>query len=173
MDRALATVDELIRKVRGLAAGLRPAALDHLGLCSALEILAAEFESMSDIHCDTSLEIEAEPLLGERGIDLYRICQEALANVARHSGAGRVSISFARDGADLVLEIVDDGLGMSRGSATDPKSMGLVNMRERVAELRGEFRIETPETGGTRISLRIPAIEPAGVVLPLFGDRAS
>jgi signal transduction histidine kinase len=153
LDQAAATVESTVADVRRLVYGLRPPALDQLGLVGALRQQAAMIDLAS---ADLSCEIEApDPfprLPAAVEVAAYRIAQEALTNVSRHANArhARVSISVA-DG--LHLEIEDDGCGLRPDGLA---GVGLTSMRERATELGGLLEIIRPAGGGTRIRVRVP-----------------
>ena len=151
VDAVIETLDALQAVNRRLLDRLRPAALEELGLGPALEALARFFERSREglavsVDCDDPPDLEA-------GLEtaLYRIAQEALTNAARHSGAGRVSVTLrARDG--LTLEIADDGRGMAAGTAP---GRGLVGMRERAAAYGGALTV-TPGPRGVVVRAAFP-----------------
>jgi signal transduction histidine kinase len=152
-----------VGEVRRLAWGLRPSALDDLGLVAALERYAAEYVRARGIR----VEVRA-PGLDERWpsqveIALYRIVQEALTNVARHAGAKTVAIVIARRGSSAQLTVRDDGRGfdvetsLSRGGALE--HAGLHGIRERAALLGGSVTIESAAGKGTAITVELPVPE--------------
>jgi two-component system, NarL family, sensor kinase len=155
LDQAAASIESTVADVRRLVYGLRPPALDQLGLVGALRQQA----SMLDLACEgLSCEIVApEPfpaLPAAVEVAAFRIVQEALTNVSRHAEArhARVSVSVT---ADLVLEIEDDGRGLP---SDPPTGVGLMSMRERALELGGTFEITRPATAGTRVRVQIPIV---------------
>ena len=142
--------------VRRLASQLRPQILDDLGLSAALRALVkdaarrAEFEH----ECHVPQEIPGDKDLH---LHLYRICQEALTNICRHSKAQRVSLGLTRPYRDrLELLIVDDGCGYSAKEASEKGSMGLLGMAERVALLKGRLDISSSPGRGCRMRVEIP-----------------
>ena len=142
--------------VRRLASQLRPQILDDLGLSAALHALVkdaarrAEFEH----ECHVPQEIPGDKDLH---LHLYRICQEALTNICRHSKAQRVSLGLTRPYRDrLELLIVDDGCGYSAKEASEKGSMGLLGMAERVALLKGRLDISSSPGRGCRMRVEIP-----------------
>ena len=94
-------------------------------------------------------------------IDLFRITQEALTNVARHASASRAEVSLREAGGAIVLEIGDDGVGIPRDRANDERSFGLMGIRERARELGGEVAIRGDEGRGTLVYVSIP-LPPSG-----------
>jgi two-component system, NarL family, sensor histidine kinase UhpB len=102
--------------------------------------------------------------------ELFRILQEALTNVARHARGSRATINLRMEGAYWVLEIEDDGGGISAGAMTDPKSLGLLGMRERAAVIGGDLAIFPVTPHGTRLTARIP--NDPSFEAPYPGERA-
>jgi signal transduction histidine kinase len=157
-----AVVDETIHNVRRISSELRPAILDDLGLVDALEWHAEEFEKRTGIKCTVKAprrRIEVGPDLG---IALFRICQEALTNVARHARAKAVRIVLARTRGHVVLEVHDNGIGIPPAVLTSAKSLGLLGMRERTRAFDGELVIRGAPGEGTEVRVRIPCREPTG-----------
>ena len=151
-----AVVDETIHNVRRISSELRPAILDDLGLVDALEWHAEEFEKRTGIKCTVKAarrRIEAGPDLG---IALFRICQEALTNVARHARATAVRIVLARNRGHVVLEVYDNGAGIPPAVLTGAKSLGLLGMRERTRAFDGELVIRGAPGEGTVVRVKIP-----------------
>lgn len=163
LDRVLQTTDLLdttIRTVRRIATELRPSILDDLGLLAAMDWLAHEFERRSGIptaFCLTGGEVETSP---DISIGLFRICQESLTNVARHSGAGNVLIVLEKKGDLLILRITDDGKGMSlTGAAGGPKkTLGLLGMKERALMMGGKLEMISEPGKGMALIVTVPLI---------------
>ena len=142
-------VDQTIQIVRDVAIALRPAVLD-MGTASALEWLTNDFMSRSGVDCRLHLN-ETEMIFDEhRSIALFRIVQESLTNVARHSGARQVDISFDRDGNNGRLAIRDNGKGFDPESVRE-KSLGLIGIEERALMIGGEARFISAPGQGTTI----------------------
>jgi len=146
-----------VEAVRRISQELRPAILDHLGLGAAVEWHAGEFQKRTGITCDLESELDESDLNREVSMALFRIIQEALTNVARHSGAGRAVIYLSRSSDGLAIEIRDDGRGMDLTALGNSRSLGILGMRERAARLGGVFSIESrPKVDGTVIRVLIP-----------------
>lgn len=154
----LAMVDEMVASVRRIATELRPAILDTLGLAAAIEWQIAEFAQRTGIRCATSW-LEDLSLSDEGSIAVFRIVQEALANVARHSGATRLRISLAQANGMAVLTFRDNGRGITGSEAGDPGAIGIAGMRERASLAGGEVAIEGVPGKGTTVTVRIPLEE--------------
>jgi two-component sensor histidine kinase len=150
-------IDSTIQTVRRIATELRPGILDHLGLAAALEWQAQEFQSRTGIRCRVSTHLHEPPLDPESTTTFFRIFQETLTNVIRHAEATHVDVHLKENALRVILEVKDDGRGISQEEIADPKSMGLPGMRERAALLGGDFRIHSLRGGkGTRACVAIP-----------------
>jgi two-component system, NarL family, sensor histidine kinase UhpB len=149
-------VDEAILSVRRLATELRPRILDHLGLVAALEWLTRDLGSRAGFACAFDCDLESVDLGGEAQTHVFRLVQEALTNVARHSGAVRAVVRLAREEDGLVVEVTDDGRGMTGEASANPQALGLMGMHERARLLRGELAITPALPSGTRVTLRCP-----------------
>ncbi|WP_374456393.1 sensor histidine kinase [Nocardioides sp.] len=147
---------EDIAEVRRLVEGLRPPALDQLGLVSALRHRAAEHTTgTGPVRVPWSVEAgdDLEPLPAAVEVAAYRIVVEAVNNVQRHSGADRCTVVLSRGGGDLHVEVADTGSGL----APDRRAgVGLSSMRERAEELGGSFEVVPRPGGGTVVRVRLP-----------------
>jgi len=148
---------QAIDEVGRLARGLHPTVLDDHGLGVALSRYAAEYTKTHNISVDLILnEIDSSNLPSEVQITLYRILQEALTNVARHSGAKAVSIRFARRPKAIEVAVIDDGCGFdAKAVAVSSHRLGIHSMRERAAMLGGRVSF-IPQRKGTRILVQVP-----------------
>ena len=156
-DDAAAELRQLVvstlQDVRRLAVELRPKALDDFGLLAALERLAQTFTEQIGIETDVEANLGEERLSPEIETALYRLVQEALTNVVKHSRAGRVSISLVRKAHSVSAVIEDDGVGFAAPSG---EGLGLIGMRERVGLLDGRFEVESRAGHGTTIVAEVP-----------------
>jgi signal transduction histidine kinase len=144
-----------LQSVRRLAVELRPKALDDFGLVAALERLGETFAEQTGIAVDVHTTLGDERLATELETALYRIVQEALTNVAKHSGAKKVSVTVARKNGRVTAMIEDDGRGFgARGGYGD--GLGLVGMKERVGLLDGRLAVESTEGAGTTVVAEVP-----------------
>lgn len=153
--RILNTLDSTMSAVQRISSELRPSVLDDLGLVAAIEEEARHFEARSGIECEVSVA-GAVPEDTETVTTIYRIIQEALTNVARHSNATRTELRLRQRGDELLLEIRDDGRGVTPEEIDDPFSLGLIGIRERTALLGGDVHIEGVPGRGTIVSARLP-----------------
>lgn len=152
----LTSIDELLRTVRDLSTELRPAVLDHLELVDALKWQARDFESRTGIQCRLVCRVDRVTVDPGSKTDLYRVTQEALTNVVRHAGASRVQIQISREAGNLLLEIADNGQGITEEDLNRPNSLGLLGIRERIQALGGTVRLKNAPEGGMKLRIRIP-----------------
>jgi signal transduction histidine kinase len=155
-SRVESTLDRTVDSVQRIATELRPGALDDLGLLAALESEAALFEERTGIECELSLAAAELRLPKATEAAIYRILQEAMTNVARHADATRIEIRMRVREGSLVLEIRDDGKGISEDQVHSRDSLGLIGIRERSGILGGSVHIEGFPGRGTIVSARIP-----------------
>lgn len=155
-------VDTVAAAVQRIAAELRPGILDKLGLFMALRHEADQFQERSGIVCRLELPEAELRLSPAMATGIYRIAQEALTNVARHSGASYVEVLFQVQPDILLLEVRDDGKGLPGDAALSADSLGLLGIRERARQMGGEASFRSEPGSGTVVGLRIPqpAIEP-------------
>jgi PAS domain S-box-containing protein len=164
---AAESIDNVIRFLtvgiedgRRVIRGIRTAVLDDLGLEAAIDDLADQFET-SGIACDTSVDLGEDTLPGSLQTTIYRILQESLSNVRRHSGATKAVVRVMRSGDGMRLSVADDGGGFDR-AAGRPRGFGLIGIEERTMLADGECRIDSAPGRGTTVSVRLPIpAEPA------------
>ena len=145
-----------LEDVRRIAIELRPEALDDLGLASAIAVLCERFSQRSGLAVAQHIAEDLPDLDEQTELVIYRVAQEALTNVARHSGAARAELSLRPDGAGSVVMVVDDeGQGLAPGAAS---GAGIRGMRERAALIGGRLRIGSGPGGrGCEVSLTVSA----------------
>jgi PAS domain S-box-containing protein len=155
-------IDDCVQTVRRIATGLRPSLLDDLGLDAAIEWQAHEFQSRAGIRVDLSLPENDLRLDRDRATAIFRIFQELLTNVARHAGATEVSVQLGPEmkaGGSLgavVLEVSDNGRGITQIELARQDALGLLGLRERAAQFGGSLTIHGSPGLGTRAVVRIP-----------------
>ena len=149
-------VDDMIGNVRRISSELRPSILDDLGLIAAIEWQAKQFESRSGIICKVDSLVDDVQLNREQSTAIFRIVQETLTNILRHAQASRVNILVEELDGELVLEIRDDGRGITEEEITGSRSLGLIGMRERTHLLGGRIEITGTAGRGTVLTLRVP-----------------
>ena len=149
-------VSRIIRTVRKIATDLRPGILDELGIVAAIEWVAKDFQRRAGIICEVSgrgADQVSDPVLSTA---IFRIVQEALTNVSRYSAASKVKVNLVRKGNTLIVDVRDNGIGIMEGKIFDPKSLGLIGIRERVLLLGGEARISGKPGEGTLVRVILP-----------------
>jgi signal transduction histidine kinase len=154
-------VEISIQTVKRITTNLRPAALDHLGLPEAIKWEAITFRARTGLRCHVRTDKEVTALGSEQQTVLFRIFQEAMTNVVRHAQASAVHVTLAERRGEFELRIRDNGRGVTEAQVSDPRALGLVGMRERVALVGGTFQIAGRRGKGTAIVVRVP-IEPRG-----------
>lgn len=156
MRRLGALIDQGIDLKRRVIERLRPSLLDHLGLAAAIQWYAEETCRSSHIECDIRVAPTFERLPADLEIALYRLVQESLANVVKHSKAKRVVVALERTPEALVLEVSDDGVGIGDLAAARRLSYGMASMRQRVRAVGGSFEITSTPGKGTRVRAYVP-----------------
>jgi signal transduction histidine kinase len=156
INSSLKSIDGIIHSVRRIATELRPAVLDTLGLAAAVEWQTADFQQRTGIKCRLDSNAEEVSLDPAKATALFRVFQEGLTNVARHSGATEVKIGLVSDGGRLLLRLEDNGRGIGEGQISGSDSLGILGMRERVLLLDGELRISGAEGRGTTVTVLMP-----------------
>lgn len=149
-------IDDTILSVRQISSQLRPAVLDDIGLSAAMEWQLRECEARTGILCKFDQDPGEIQLDGDVATAAFRIFQEALTNVARHAAATRIKSGVKVEGDMLLLHVQDNGRGISDAEANDPKSLGLLGMRERARLVHGEVRIHGVPEQGTTVEVRLP-----------------
>jgi signal transduction histidine kinase len=148
-------IDNVITVVKRLITELRPQLLDDLGLSAAIEWYVSEFEKNSGIKCFIFFENEEFNLNPEMNISIFRIIQESLTNVARHSRATKVDISYYETGNSFIFSIIDNGIGIKQEDLTGSHSFGIIGMKERIKYLHGDISFIGKDSG-TTITVTIP-----------------
>jgi signal transduction histidine kinase len=152
----LKVVDELLERVQDLSLNLRPPMLDDLGLVPTLRWQIGRFEERTGIRVDFSASNVDRRFPPEIELTAFRVIQEALTNVARHSGVTEVKLELWADPQTLGARIEDRGKGFNSEEASINHSAGLMGMRERCRQLGGRLSIESTPGGGTRIAMELP-----------------
>jgi signal transduction histidine kinase len=149
-------IDGCVQTVRRIATGLRPGVLDDLGLDEAIEWQAHEFQSRAGIRVEISLPESELNIDRDRATAIFRIFQELITNVARHSGATGMSVQLTPEMGGVVLEVSDNGRGITAAEISMPNALGLLGMRERAAQFGGSLEIQGTKGQGTRAVVRMP-----------------
>jgi PAS domain S-box-containing protein len=151
--------DMTIKTVKKISTELRPGILDDLGLVAAIEWQAEEFKNRTGITCELTIDPEDIILDQDRSTTIFRIFQETLTNVARHAKATAVTVSLKEKDSSLELRVRDSGKGITKEQISDPKSFGLMGIRERAKSWGGEVKISGRPGKGTTVVVRIPGKE--------------
>lgn len=150
------SVETIINSVSEIASSLQTEVLGLYGLSKGLENLIDEFQKHSKIKCKFFNKMEGNSLGHEKELTVYRIFQESLTNVSRHSKAKNVIIVIERDETHFYLGIQDDGIGVEKDCIDSPKSTGLMGMKERAKQCGGSIEFQSIRNKGARIVLQIP-----------------
>ena len=153
LARALSGLKESLTEVRRISHRLRPAMLDELGLPAALELLSREADDAQRGHIDMQVIGEPCDLPEEVKTALFRVSQEALANIAKHAHAQGIHIGLSFGPRGVELQIADDGRGFdfAQTQRDATRGIGLRNMRERLASIGGDFKVQTAPGAGTTL----------------------
>lgn len=154
--RVRQVLNDTIAAVQRIASEIRPAALDDFGLVAAIESEVRVFERRTGIECELSSDDDNLSLGPDADAAIYRIVQEAMTNVARHSNATRMEIRLRSRPGDLLVDLRDDGRGITAGEIADRSSLGILGMRERARGIGATLEVEGIPGSGTIISLRVP-----------------
>ena len=149
-------IESTITIVRRISSDLRPAMLDDLGLIAAIEWHVQQFQSRTGIPCDCETTLDAADLDRERATAVFRICQEILTNVLRHAHATYVHVQIRREAGSFVLDVKDNGRGITEDEQLGGRSLGLLGMRERALLVGGDVAIRGSEGKGTNVVVRVP-----------------
>jgi signal transduction histidine kinase len=158
-------VENGLEKIQKISAHIRPDILDDLGLAAAIEWQAKELQQLSGITFHCELKAETYPALPqETAIAVFRIFQESLTNILRHSGATQAEISLDRRDNRLCLRIADNGRGITDDALSSPSSYGIRGMMERIHSCpEGSLEIKRGTPNGTVTELSLRCTEPVGV----------
>jgi PAS domain S-box-containing protein len=152
-------IDQAIDSVRRISTDLRPRILDERGLIAAVEGAAEEFQNRTGTKCRLDLPQEGIVIDRELATALFRILQETLSNVARYANATHVNVRLAKEDDSLILEVQDNGKGISEEQISADSSLGILGMRERVVLLDGELIVRGVSGQGTTVRVRVPKVD--------------
>jgi len=157
--KAADLVNSTIKSIQRICTELRPGVLDDLGLVSAIEWAVEEFEKNTGIECNLLMELKETNPDPDLSITIFRILQESLTNVARHSRATRAEIKLRKRRKHIKLEIRDNGIGIKPEEINSSRSLGIIGMRERVKSWGGEMKITGERNRGTVIAIKLPFLK--------------
>ncbi|MCL5984932.1 MAG: histidine kinase [Actinobacteria bacterium] len=155
MELMSSLIDDTIDLTRKISSEIRPAVLD-IGLVTAIQWQANEFQERSGITCNITSNIDEVNMDKDRSTSVFRIFQEILTNIARHADASVVDIKIYKNDFNLLLEVKDNGKGIKKSEILNPDSLGIFGMRQRASLLGGTFDIHGMKVGGTKTVLNIP-----------------
>jgi len=155
-DEIAAGLDHVVNDLRGLARGIHPTLVDHLGLDAALRELAVSFGERENMTVDYAGLASPDDLAPRERLAFYRVAQEALGNAAHHAGVDRVCMKLTSDSTATHLLIEDAGIGFDPGHASHGPGIGITSMQERLGILGGSLRIDGAPGKGTRVAAVLP-----------------
>lgn len=155
-DSIVSLIDITIKTTRRIMNGLRPELLELHGLVAAIKVYILEFEDRQHIKCEFTNNMLENEINQQQKLVLYRILQEALNNIAKHSKATCVTIQLNREANAMILEIKDNGIGFNKNNSSRPDSYGIIGMKERVVLLKGKLEITSKPNKGTCVKVEIP-----------------
>jgi len=156
IDSLLTLIESTIATTRELSLSLRPGILDDLGLVTAINWQLTRFQEKTGIICMIQSDVAEATIPADYSTVLFRISQECLTNISRYADATKVKITFTGEGESLVLEIEDNGKGITTEQIRNPLSLGILGMRERIMGLNGRFSIKGTPKKGTKVRVELP-----------------
>lgn len=169
-DQAL----DIAARLRAVVAGLRPAALEQLGLVSALRGFLADVAETTDLHTDLQVRGEQVRLAPDVELGAYRIAQEAANNVVRHADAGKLAVTVTFTDRELRIQVTDDGRGFDSGAVDAQLAaghLGMLGMRERAVLAGGRLTVSSQPGHGTVVEVVIPVADHLVEARPVYGTR--
>ena len=155
VEGMIGLINSMITDVQRISFELRPSILDDLGLVSAMEWYTREFEKRTGIYCILKLDDIQFPDM-KKNLTLYRILQESLTNVSRHSHAKRTAIKLNRIKNSIVMVVSDNGIGIDNEKISSYKSLGFIGIRERLKLHCGDLDIQSVMNKGTKLKITLP-----------------
>ncbi len=156
MAETLVLIDGTVTSVRRIATQLRPSILDDLGLVAAMEWQSEEFQKRSEIDAKFKTNLGDIEISPEIATGLFRIFQESLTNVLRHSNATAINTSLYLTNGQLILNITDNGVGFNADEIENKKTLGLLGMKERTLMMGGTYEINSKAGEGATVTIKVP-----------------
>ncbi len=156
LDESISIVNALIREVQNISNRLRPSLIDYLNLQDAIKWQIKEYSRNTSLTFNLDLTDDSLDLSKEVSLALFRIFQEALTNIARHSNATEVNVKIFKSNGSILLSVKDNGVGISEEKIKSPDSFGLMAMRERAYSINGTIDIRRASEGGTEVIISVP-----------------
>ena len=152
-------IDDILEQTRRAIHGLQPPLLEEVGLQPAIMWLCDDLADGSGIEIDADIDLPLKRISSEIEIALFRVVQEALTNIKKHAGAGKVTVKLAAKGQNIELRITDDGSGfeaLTGDQLYNSGRFGLIGMRKRADLLGGTFNLRSSAGEGTTLFMEIP-----------------
>lgn len=149
---------EIIGTIRSIASRLRPNQIDDLGLKAALAWLIADIDKYGGPTFTLAYEVGKYVLPPYKALALFRIAQECISNILKHSRATHVALTVKIQEDQLILSIMDNGIGFAPGKKQQGNSMGLIDMQERASQMGGRFSISSEPGIGTKVEVVVPPL---------------
>jgi len=156
LDAMGGVIDATLQVLHRVCTELRPVILDDFGLAAAIQWQAEDFQSRTGITCCIILDTEADQLTQDESTAVFRIFQETLTNVLRHAAATEITVRLWEEDRRLMLEIADNGKGITDTEISSTTSLGLIGMRERVYGINGSIQFSGIQDKGTRVTVAVP-----------------
>ncbi len=156
VESIVGDLNDTIQVVKRITAQLRPVILDNQGLVPALRYEIQEFKKRTGIECNITIEPPELTTDKDYSTVIYRILQESLTNIKKHARASKVVISLKAGQKQLVLQVQDNGIGITKEQTERTGAYGILGMRERILHLDGEIKIQGAQGQGTQLSVTIP-----------------
>jgi len=154
IDKSMETIVNAISEIRRISIALRPSILDDVGLAAAIKSLGSDFEQQTGIKTVVNADNVGKVLDDREKTSLYRVAQEALANIAKHSQANEVKIALKQSKYGIIMSIEDDGIGLkTEPRSSGRKGLGLRNMKERIASHDGTFKLSENNPNGLKLQV--------------------
>lgn len=158
-DTVKSLIDVTAKKIQRITSELRPGLLDDLGLAAAIEWQAREFEERTGIKASIHIPEPEIAVDNPRSTAIFRIFQEALTNIARHSQATELKVSLIEGQNTIYLTVIDNGIGIDKSDLEDKSAFGLMGIKERISFFNGSARISGKQGEGTSIEVSLPKQE--------------
>lgn len=156
IDSMSNVIDASLQTLHTVSSELRPVILDDFGLESAVEWQAEEFKSRTGLRCRVESSVTDLNLTKEQSTAVFRIFQETLTNIMRHSNATEVDVRLEMNKGELILEVADNGRGITEAEISNSQSFGLLGIRERLYPWNGQVDFIGHPNKGTRVNVRLP-----------------
>jgi PAS domain S-box-containing protein len=166
-------VDATIESVHNISTELRPSLLDDLGLPAAIEWQAEDFRKRFNVPCQIYIDRGTFAIDQELATAIFRIFQETLTNIARHAKASLCKVSLTENENELCLEVRDNGIGITQHQIDNPRSFGIIGMRERTHLWGGTVHVCNAKPSGTTVKVRIPLAKGESIYDTHTGCRRS